>query len=96
MEEGRYTPLISGPHLLRTRVWKISRTCASCDADSGSGLRDGTGRRGASLPPSAAMVAMHSLAAVLGVVVGVLGCSGRLETLSFGGSPICSIVGGEE
>jgi hypothetical protein len=51
-------PLISSPHLLLTRAKNISFTCASCDADSGNGLRDGMGRRSACLPPSA-MAAIH-------------------------------------
>jgi hypothetical protein len=37
----------------------MSLTWASCDADSGSGLRDGMGRRAAWSPLSAAMAAIH-------------------------------------
>lgn len=45
----------------------MSRTCASCDADKGSGLREGMGRRSVSLGPEpepeleplAAIVAMY-------------------------------------
>lgn len=47
-EEGDILPLISGPQWLRTRAKNISRTCASCEAESGSGLRDGIGSRSGS------------------------------------------------
>jgi hypothetical protein len=38
-------PLISSAHFARTRLWYISRTCCSCDAESGSGVRAGRGGR---------------------------------------------------
>lgn len=44
----RFIPLISAAQEARTLAWYTSRTCASCDADRGRGLRDGIGSRGGS------------------------------------------------
>lgn len=66
-KQNKNKPLISAAHRLRTRSWKISRTCASCDADKGSGFLDGTASRAA-------------VVVVFGVVV-LGGCELVLEPL---------------